>query len=209
MKKTVLIISATLAVIFLLPLQEVYATMHLVTVANFSFTPDNINNVRIGDTVRWVWESGTHTTTSTTIPAGALPWDNPITSVNTTFDYIPAVSGVYNYKCTPHAAMGMLGSFTVLNTTGTVAPPALSSMVLYPNPFVDNVSVRIESAGSVKCTLTVRDIAGRVILQTPFDVGPGITVRPVELDFLNPGIFFFEFTTSDGAAIIRKMIRAT
>jgi plastocyanin len=46
------------------------ATKHVVTVANFVFTPSSLT-INLGDTMEWVFVSGTHTTTSTTIPAGA------------------------------------------------------------------------------------------------------------------------------------------
>jgi plastocyanin len=209
MKKFRLLISISIALLFLVPAQQMFATIHFVAVANFNFTPDNIQDVKIGDTIRWVWEGGSHTTTSTTIPAGAAMWDSPINSVTTSFDYVPVVAGLYNYKCTPHAAMGMLGSFTVLDVTGMDVPSALRSVVLYPNPFVDKVSVKMESAQAVECRLTIRDISGRVIMQMPVRVEPGTNVRSIEMDFLNPGIYFFEFTTSSGDVMIRKMIRET
>jgi len=101
-----------------------YATKHIVTVANFSFTPSSLN-VTVGDTVRWVWSSGSHTTTSNPgeIPTGAAAWDHPITSSNQTFEYKVTVAGSYNYVCTPHAP-NMAGTFTatVFTPTLLVAP---------------------------------------------------------------------------------------
>lgn len=47
------------------------------------------------------------------IPTGAAAWDQLINSTNTSYEYIPVVSGTYNYKCTPHFAGGMVGSFIV------------------------------------------------------------------------------------------------
>ena len=93
---------------------KVFATKHVVTVQNFSFSPASISDVQLGDTIRWVWASGTHTTTSTTIPAGAAIWNSPITSTVTSFEYKVVVAGTFNYKCTPHASMGMVASFTAV-----------------------------------------------------------------------------------------------
>ncbi len=90
-----------------------FAVVHTVSVGGFSFTPSTISDVALGDTVRWVWVSGSHTTTSTTIPGGAIAWDHPMNATSTSFDYIPAVEGVYNYKCSIHVLMGMIGNFTV------------------------------------------------------------------------------------------------
>jgi hypothetical protein len=105
--------------------------------------------------------------------------------------------------------MGMVGSFTVLDVTGIDIPSVLRSAVLYPNPFVDKVSVKIESDQSFECRLTIRDISGRVIMQMPVRVESGTNLKSIEMDFLNPGIYFFEFTTSSGDVLIRKMIRET
>lgn len=105
------------------------ATIHVVNVANFSFSPAAIDNVVVGDTVRWVWLGGNHTTTDTAVgsdnvlPAGAAKWNSPINSANTSFDYKVTVAGTYNYICIPHAAFGMVGSFTA----STALPVILSS----------------------------------------------------------------------------------
>jgi plastocyanin len=91
---------------------DVSAATQTVTVQNHVFTPASFT-INQGDTVKWVWLSGSHTTTSVTIPAGAAAWNNNITSASTTFLYVPAVAGNYSYKCIPHASMGMVASFTV------------------------------------------------------------------------------------------------
>lgn len=104
-----------LAFSFLFLINLSYATRYTVQVSNFSFNPSSISNVHPGDTIHWVWVSGSHTTTSSSIPAGAATWDEPINSTSTVYDYVPAVAGVYNYVCTPHATMGMVGSFTVVS----------------------------------------------------------------------------------------------
>jgi hypothetical protein len=68
--------------------------------------------VVVGDIIKWVWVNGSHTTTSTDIPAGAATWDSPMNSASTTFQYEVTAPGVYNYQCTPHAAFGMTAQFT-------------------------------------------------------------------------------------------------
>lgn len=121
---------------------HVLATKHIIQVSNFSFTPSSLPNVTLGDTIRWQWVSGFHTTTSTTIPAGAQSWDALISSSNTFYEYKPAVAGTFHYKCTPHASMGMTGSFVV---TGVVQLPDL----VIQNPLANPISV---SAGSTTLT---------------------------------------------------------
>lgn len=108
------------------------ATIHNVSVANFQFTPANILNVLVGDTIRWTYavvapSTTSHTTTCNpatnnvlingvpvnSLPASADPWDSPMTTTSTTFDYIVKVAGTYNYSCRPHQEnRGMVASFT-------------------------------------------------------------------------------------------------
>ncbi len=96
------------------------AVKHIVHVGSFYFSPNTLN-VNVGDTIRWVWDNGSHTTTSANLPAGAPSWDNPINSASQAFEYKVQVAGVHNYVCTPHASMGHIGSFTA-----TGAAPTLS-----------------------------------------------------------------------------------
>lgn len=111
-------IIAFILVIF--PQSGAFATKHVVTVQNFFFSPANLPNVFVGDTIRWVWVNGSHTTTSTTIPASAAIWSSPISNTSTSFEYLITVPGIYNYRCNPHVGIGMIGSFTAAN------PPPLS-----------------------------------------------------------------------------------
>ncbi|MEO8711119.1 MAG: T9SS type A sorting domain-containing protein [Parafilimonas sp.] len=90
-----------------------YSFTQIVTVQNHLFTPSGFT-INLGDTVRFTWLNGSHTTTSLIIPAGAASWDHPINSSSTSFTYIPSKIGVYNYKCIPHFSMGMKGNFTVV-----------------------------------------------------------------------------------------------
>lgn len=117
------------AFIMLTSLKSTNAAIIMVEVEDFEFTPA-IFTANVGDTITWFWEDGFHTTTSTVIPAGAAPWDSPITSGSPVFFYVVTAPGSYDYKCTPHASMGMVGHFTVNGTATaieeTVAAPQLS-----------------------------------------------------------------------------------
>lgn len=60
--KKILLFSLSFLVIFFISNAQV-PQVHVVNVANFSFSPDTLRNVMVGDTVRWVWVEGVHTTT--------------------------------------------------------------------------------------------------------------------------------------------------
>jgi plastocyanin len=84
---------------------------HVISAGGTAFSPVSVS-AKVGDTVKFIWSSGTHTTTSTSVPTGAATWNAPLTSTNTSFIYIITVAGTYNFQCNFHASMGMTGSFT-------------------------------------------------------------------------------------------------
>ncbi len=118
-------ISGILLGIALLCSQQLYANVQVIMAggsSGMSFIPSSGVTLSLGDTVVWIWDNGLHTTTSTTIPAGATPWDEVISSSSPSYMYVPTVPGIYNYKCIPHESMGMTGSFTVCS------PPAVPAI---------------------------------------------------------------------------------
>jgi len=80
------------------------ATKHIVNVANFSFTPAK-THVAPGDTVRWVWSSGLHTTTSD--PTSSKSWNSPtLSGSGQFFDVAFALAdgpGPFPYHCAIHS----------------------------------------------------------------------------------------------------------
>ena len=119
---------------------QALAVKHVIHVGSFYFTPGSLN-VNVGDTVRWVWDNGSHTTTSATIPPGAVAWDSLMASSIQSFEYPVSVAGLYHYQCTPHATMGQVATFTA-----SAASPALSV-----TPSNRNVT---STAGSTNFTVT-------------------------------------------------------
>jgi plastocyanin len=97
---TVLILAALLLAITTVAT----ATKHIVNVANFSFTPAK-THVFPGDTVRWVWASGIHTTTSD--PSSTKSWASPtLSGAGQSFEVVFNFSdgpGPFPYHCDFHA----------------------------------------------------------------------------------------------------------
>ena len=76
----------------------------------------NTTSIRAGDTVHWVWVSGTHSTTSGTCPpiGECTPdgnWDSGI-GTSTTFDHVFPTPGTFPYFCRVHEGM-MTGTVVV------------------------------------------------------------------------------------------------
>jgi plastocyanin len=103
---------------------SLFAVTHTVQVGNYYFSPSTLN-VEVGDIVKWVWVEGSHTSTSTSVPAGAASWNSPINSGNQTYSYTVTTAGNYDYQCTIHVGMGMVGSF--------VATAAANNLMVTPS----------------------------------------------------------------------------
>jgi plastocyanin len=82
---------------------------HTITFAPFAFTPGELD-VHVGDTIVWNGDFASHPLTGTSAPEGATPIEH--ISEGTTFSYVVAVPGVYNYQCDNHHRSGMTGAFT-------------------------------------------------------------------------------------------------
>jgi len=156
MRKTLLLLA-----IAYLATNVATATTHTVTVADFQFTPSSLT-AHVGDTVRWIWNSGDHTTTSGVIPAGAAAWDSPMSSTSTTFSYKVTVAGTYNYVCTPHAPM-MAGTITVQSAASVHPAQAQAIFQLYPNPAAGSLHIEF-SDPQQQATITLSDVLGRTVL---------------------------------------------
>jgi plastocyanin len=76
---------------------------------------NSTTTIRAGDTVRWVWVTGLHSTTSGSCPGGACApdgvWDSP-TGTGLTFSRTFAQAGSFPYYCRAHGAM-MQGTVVV------------------------------------------------------------------------------------------------
>jgi hypothetical protein len=108
-----LVIRTNLLFLLLTCFIKANATTHIVHVADFHFDPVQFDAL-VGDTVKFVWDNGNHTTTSSAIPAGAATWDEPINSSNTSFIYVITVAGDYTYFCKKHG--DQIASFTATGT---------------------------------------------------------------------------------------------
>ena len=92
-----------------------------VRVQNFTFQPATIN-AHVGDMIIWRFVNGMHTTTSTSVPAGAQTWNSPIDSTHTQFRYVIRVAGTYQYQCNFHFTLGMVGTINVTATSPGQVP---------------------------------------------------------------------------------------
>lgn len=137
--------------------------------SGLTFSPQTIN-VFVGDTVKWTRTGGSHTTTCdgqtfTSRPAGALPWNAPLTSGSPTFTYVITVAGTYNYICEPHApSMSGVINATVSGIT-QLNEIAISYGISqnYPNPFNPETNIKFSIPVPSFVTLKVYNNTGKEI----------------------------------------------
>lgn len=197
----------SLTIIALLLSLSSFATIHNVTVSDFQFTPASFNVV-VGDTIVWTWTSGSsaHTTTSTTIPSGATPWNSPLQSSNPAFAYIVTVAGNYNYVCQPHSGL-MTGTFTASTPVGITPKPGSKELgvSIYPNPVERFVTIELKNVlkTSKQVKIEVYDIIGNQYHNQEYRATKDDMKIVIDLEKLNSGFGFINIITNDRKQIFR------
>ena len=182
-----------------------HAATQMVTVSNNVFTPSNFT-ITVGDTVIWMWSEGTHSTTSTNVPNGASSWDQLIDQNNQSFTYIVTTAGTYNYLCTFHYQMGMVGQFTAELSSGISDNIAGVSLNLFANPINSQLQVYLRSAKAGEMTIVLNDITGREIkMLASGNQSAGEHHLQYNLADLPKGMYLLKLTLGNDV-LVRKII---
>lgn len=201
-------ITILLSGLFLILSFQAKATIKVVTQQSNTFSP-KVFNVTVGDTIRWVWTSGAHTTTSSNIPAAATSWDSPLTAAVDQFDYVVKVAGTYDYVCTPHVDLGMIGSFTATGTLGISNEIVDNSIKIYPNPAVSLTNVMFNASKANTAVLSVYDLLGNEVNKFNVAIRPGTNNLPLSVENILPGLYFIELRLKDqSSAIVRRFVKS-
>jgi len=194
------------------------ATTHVIQVGNTFFNPSS-PSIERGDTVKWVWVSGFHTTTSGirgAPDAGAL-WDRPIDSpTHTSYSRVFSTEGSFPYFCAFH--LGMSGTITVTATTGvfdeppSVALPAAAALDQnLPNPFNAETVIPYTLSASGYVRLSIVNILGQSVRQLVDGTQPAGTYltswdgRDDKGSPVSSGVYFYRLETGT-VALTRKMV---
>jgi len=187
------------------------AAVFTVEVTNFSFTPGNLS-LQSGDTVKWVWVSGEHTTTSTFVPSGAATWNNPINSESTQFEIQLKVSGTYHYHCSSNPGT-MTGTITV--AAGTEIPNFninSNPVNAYPSPFSKTISISFTIQDNEETKISIYDITGKlikVIADMNFEKGNYIVNwdgRNSNGETVNHGLYFYNIENNGKSKTSGKIV---
>lgn len=104
------------------------AEVHEVQVGNYFFSPQNLT-IRVGDTVRWIWVEGTHTTTSgdpeDPETTGDV-WSGPLNGSSTMYEFTFNDTGTFPYFCSIHPSL--MKATVVVQTETPVQPTTWTSI---------------------------------------------------------------------------------
>ncbi len=176
-------------------------TTHIVHASNYTFTPADLTIVQ-GDTVTWVWDEGTHTTTSDST-TGTDVWDAPLDQNDPTFSFVLTYPGVHHYHCKFHASLGMVGTITVQVPTSVTeennqTPIKYQLDQNYPNPFNPATEIRYSIGKSGLVQLNVYNILGKRIKSLINQIqSAGNYDVSFNAGNLPSGIYFYKLSTKN------------
>ena len=162
------------------------ATIHIIQVWNgyYQFLPASFT-IQLGDTIQWLpldQPTMVHTITSASIPSGAATFDYTWQApADTFFQYIAQIAGIYEYECTPHVAMNMIGNFTVTGGINSINEAKINSLI-YPNPTRD--FIHFNTLNTIE-KYTIHAANGAILLF-------GNTEDKINISTLKNGIYFMK-----------------
>ncbi len=183
---------------FLLFFAHLSATIHVVMVRDFEFSPALVA-VSSGDTVRFTWESGTHPTESDNVM-----WTTfTISSSATTHDLVLTSPAIYGYHCSFHGSpgSGMFGSI-VVSSLGSIAERKVSSgFNIYPNPFEQEILV--ESIYIKSYSVKIYDLLGNL----QYSSGAADLSTKKANPIINKGIYLVVVYDGSGKVLDSKRVQ--
>lgn len=197
-------------VMLCIPFLKANSTVHTITASGMLFTPSSLN-VIVGDTIKWVWVDGIHTTTSTSIPSNSVPWSSFLDSLHTAFSYVVTVPGTYNYYCLHHYLFGMVGVFTanpagIKIISGNI-PAKFNLSQNYPNPFNPSTNIEFDIAVQSKVQLVLYNLIGdEVSTLINQEMNPGSYSIHWNASQLPSGVYFYRLSTPNFSATKKMML---
>ncbi|HYF33216.1 MAG TPA: T9SS type A sorting domain-containing protein [Chitinophagaceae bacterium] len=93
-----------------------------------------------------------------------------------------------------------------VNANTNVPAIAARRLTVAPNPFAHALMVTIGSAKNENATITIMDMAGRIVMKRPVSLQIGVnTIQLTGLANFKPGSYWLRLTTSDGAENVRLL----
>jgi plastocyanin len=204
--------SVILMMVMVFPMKGVFATTHVVQFGGshgFTYSP-SLFSATVGDTVHWEGDFSLHPLSSTLVPAGAATWSQ---ASGSSFVYAVKVAGSYKYQCDVHAGIGMIGSFTVTQSSvkylapvphsgngsqGIALTTAVASGVLY---------VKLNMDHAQRVGVSVFDLSGRQVATLVDGILPaGRHMVPFGAKTVARGFYFIKLNSS-GSQIVMSVYK--
>lgn len=190
-----------LAVVFsiLVCTSSSYATRHTITFTSYYYDPNQLT-VAVGDTIIWQGDFTFHPLQSTSVPLGANTFFH---SSGTSFSYVVAFEGTYNYRCYSHGiSHSMLGSFDAILTgvddKQTSMPEHYQLHQNFPNPFNPTTTIHFSVPATQIVTLKVFDLLGNEIATLVNEKkSPGNYAAEFDGKSLASGIYLYRLEAKD------------
>lgn len=200
MKATIIFLSF---LVLSLSTRQVYGTVHIINATGTIFSPSDLT-IQLGDTILFKWVDGIHDTKSTSVPEGAAAWHEPLTGDSPEFMYIPGEIGTYDYVCTPHEAMGMVGTFIVEAPSSIQDPVLDNSFQLYPNPARQTIRLTSKERNSIR-HISITDIGGKKVKDISIPKASEDMV--FDISDLGTGIYFIRIESEKGTAVKKFLVQ--
>ena len=183
-------------------------------VQSFSFAYDpNILTINVGETVAWINTQGYHDVNGDINSITGETFNNPVNF------YLPPISGsssdptcigyytftipgTYNYDCSigSHAANGMIGTINVIdNNTQSVFESEDLSVLIYPNPTSNNLTVDLGDLNGINATVKLYDSSSKLV----FEKRSTSTLR-IDVFGFAKGMYSLELSTNE--QILRSQV---
>jgi len=174
------------------------------TIPTDIYVPDTVY-AEVGDTIKWIWIDGYHTTEFLNIPAEAAEWSSLLDNSTTSFSYVVTVAGTYDYTCHKFARHGMDGTLIVSEktVTGIASVDHAPVSFAYPNPFSDKITIETPNAEWI----AIYNISGQKIKSTAVNSGQ----TKVEIDFggFTNGIYFYSIFNEGVIVETGKLVKSS
>jgi plastocyanin len=167
-------VALSLTILFVCP---VNAETHIVEIRDFDYLPKDLQ-IAQGDRVKFVWKMAFHDAVAGNIPTeppasyqnafrtpvdDGLPFEHEVLFDRDMLVSFPAPGNLYKYYCTPHFAVGMVGSISVVRSSSNFKSELTSWQVSPPTNLESSASCTAtlsadESTFSVSCNHSIQDV---------------------------------------------------
>jgi hypothetical protein len=90
------------------------------------------------------------------------------------------------------------GNFIELDQTSNIEKEIISESSIFPNPVQDDLNLKFSSDGFQILNLTIYDLQGRELMNSPYTVHDGINFISLNLSDLRPGNYVIRIANDEG-----------